>query len=136
MTRTQIAWLALALAGLVPTVASAEVMDKEPSLRGLWQSAILLGLVGLLAWRWNRLLGIVVTAVVLPLVWSFHWELTDPFVGHDIRLEAGESYVRQAYLSMLLCTVLHVLGILGYFLRWRLASSRKTASARTRAVEQ
>jgi hypothetical protein len=101
-------------------------MDKEPSLRELWQSAALFGLAGLLAWRWDRRLGFVVTALVLPLEWSFHWELTDPSVGHAIRLEAGEGYVNQAYASMLLCTLLHLAGILGYFLRWRRVSSRNT----------
>ena len=117
-----IASLACGLSTLMPAVAWAEVMDKEPSLRYLWVTAVLFGGAGVLAWRWSRVLGACVTAVLLPLVWSFHWELTDPFVGRDILQEAGPSYVRQAYESMILCTALHISGILVHIARWRRAS--------------
>jgi hypothetical protein len=35
----------------------------------------------------------------------------DPWVGPAIRHEAGPEYVRQAYARLLLCTLVHVVGM-------------------------
>jgi hypothetical protein len=56
-------------------------------------------------------LGALAALLTLAFVGSFHWELTDPFVGPAIRSEAGPGYVNQAYLTMAVCALLHVLGV-------------------------
>jgi hypothetical protein len=136
MLRTTTAYLTLALVGLTPSLALAEVMDKEPTPSGLWVTHVLLGIVALLAWRRHWVVGAIVTALALGFVWSFHWELADPFVGPAIRLEAGASYVRQAYASMLTCTMLHAAGILGYVFWWRHAGSTPSLSIQTGTLKQ
>lgn len=110
---------AIAVLILMPTLLSAEVMDKEPTLPQLWAVAILWGLAGFFAWRRHPVLGTLVTLLGFPLVWGFHWELTDRYVGPEIRREAGQAYVVQAYLSMGLCFALHLLGALRQLTRIR-----------------
>jgi hypothetical protein len=86
-------------------------MDKEPSLVHLWSVAIVVGLLGYFAWRWRVVAGVATTLLSVPLVWAFHWELTDPYVGPAIRQEAGLGYVIQAYLSMAACLVIQLAGL-------------------------
>ncbi len=107
-------------AGIVlsPCVAWAEVMDKEPGLATLWTQALVLGVVGFLAWRRHWALACGATLIAALLVGGFHWELADPYVGPAIRQEAGRGYVVQAYASMLTCAALHVAG-LAAFIRGR-----------------
>jgi hypothetical protein len=96
---------------VVPRAAWTEVMDKEPTLRQLWVSGILFGVVGFLAWRRHVVAGVVAMGAAALFVWGFHFELTDPYVGSAIVREAGQGYVVQAYGSMLFCAVLHLAGI-------------------------
>ena len=114
---------------LMPTLVWAEVMDKEPTLPQLWLVGVLWGFAGFFAWRRHLALGALVTLLGFPLVWGFHWELTDGYVGPAIRREAGEAYVVQAYLSMGLCLALHLLGAACQFRRHR----RPTSSAEEHA---
>ena len=111
--------MAFAVLILMPTHVWAEVMDKEATLPQLWAVAMLWGLAGFFAWRRHPVLGTLVTLLGFPLVWGFHWELTDRYVGPAIRREDGRGYVIQAYLSMGLCFALHLLGALRQVTRIR-----------------
>lgn len=101
--------------------AFAEVMDKEPTIGGLWGTALLLGLIGIGACAWNRWAGAAATLVAILFAWGVHSELSDPFVGRDILREAGPSYVRQSYMAILVCLSMHVAVWVYAFLRstWR-----------------
>lgn len=113
---------------LVPSVAWAEVMDKEPTLGHLWGVALVFGLAGFFAWRRHFSLGVIATLIALPFVWAFHWELMDPYVGPAILQEAGRGYVVQAYGAMLVCALLHLLRF-GACLRGRCFIARRTSVA-------
>ena len=104
---------------LLPAVAWAEVMDKEPTLTSLWTRAFVVGILGLLAWRRHWTLGIIASLIGALLVWSFLLELTDPYVGPAIRHEGGRGYVVQAYASMLTCAALHGAGLAAFIRRRR-----------------
>jgi hypothetical protein len=67
--------------------------------------------------------------VGLTWVWSFHWELVDPWVGPAIRHEAGPDYVRQAYASMMLCTLMHVVGMAMWLVLRRAEASQSKGFA-------
>jgi hypothetical protein len=96
---------------LLPSVAWAEVMDKEPTLSSIWGWALVLGVMGFFAWRRHFALGAFITLLAAVQVWSFHLELADPYVGPAILHEAGRSYVVQAYTAMAVCGVLHLGGL-------------------------
>ena len=114
-------------ATLFPALASAEVMDKEPTLLSLWSSALLLGVVGFFAWRRNVNLGAIATLAAAVRVWGFHFELTDPHVGSAIRQEAGHGYVLQAYAGMLTCAALHLAGVAALVRRRRATAATTVA---------
>ena len=94
-------------------------MDKEPTLGRLWGVGLLIGLLGFFAWRRHVVLGALATLVAAIFVWSFHWELTDPYVGPAILEEAGQGYVLQAYGAMLVCAALHLAGVAALIKRRR-----------------
>jgi hypothetical protein len=104
-------------------------MDKEPSIVQLWALGVICGLIGLIAWRWRIIAGLIATLLAIPLVTAFHWELADPYVGPAIRREAGQGYVTQAYLAMGLCFALHVGGAV-----WR--AIRSTRPSMTQSAER
>src|SRR5262245_29010029 len=66
---------------LLAAPAWAEVLDKEPSGADLWLTAAVVGAAGLVAWLWKARAGVVFSVVGLAWVWSFHWELVEPWVG-------------------------------------------------------
>jgi len=104
---------------LLPAVASAEVMDKEPTIRAVWSTALLLGAAGLLTWsRRHPILGTIAGIFAGLFVWGRHAELTDPFVGPDIVREAGKAYVTQTQSAIILCTLLNFLGLAIYIARY------------------
>jgi len=102
---------------LLPSIVAAEVMDKEPSIEGLWMRAILFGVIGLLSWRRGPYWGLGAVLLSFLFVWGFNYELTDPFVGPDILDEAGSGYVSGAYTSFWLCAFLHLVGLASFFQR-------------------
>jgi hypothetical protein len=110
---------------LFPGVAWAEVMDKEPTPTLLWTRALILGVIGCLAWWRHWALGVLAAAISAVVVWSFQLELMDTYVGLAIRLEAGRGYVAQAYASMFTCAALHIAGAVAFF------RSRRARSAAT-----
>ena len=112
---------------LLPAPSWAEVMEKEPTLLRLWTWALLLGVVGFFAWRRHLAAGAFAALIAAVLVWSFHFELTDPHVGPAIQQEAGRQYVVQAYGALLACAVLHVAGIAALVLRRRARDIRGVA---------
>ena len=116
---TDLSWrkrlLGAALSLLLPSLTSAEVMDKEPTLTWLWTSAVIFGGLGFAAWRRGPWPGLIAAVFCWLFVWAFAIELDDPWVGPDIRKEAGSGYVTQAYLSLGLCAILHALGVFAHF---------------------
>src|SRR4051812_47171164 len=101
-----IAWL--------PSVAYAEVMDKEFAFStvALWTFA------GAAVVLWSARFKPWVLAVVLPAVvgfFSVHLpELADPHVGPAIRAEAGSMYVFVSWAAPVL-----IVAALGVGMRWR-----------------
>jgi len=86
----------------------AEVMDKEPTIRDMWESALVLGVAGGAAWLWNKWAGIVVSLLAIFVAWGRYLEVSDPFVGPAITLEAGPTYVRHAYTAMAVSIAPHI----------------------------
>jgi hypothetical protein len=104
---------------LVVTLAAAsdlhaEVMDKEPSLAHIWKVALALGVVGAVAWRWNKWAGGLASIAGALFAWSLYAEFTDPFVGSAILAEEGRAHIASAYMAAFTCALLHLAGaILG-----------------------
>ena len=99
-----------------PSVAIAEVMDKEPSLAFLWSIAVgstLVALVGCRASPWFALLS-----APLPLIYgtALFFELIDPSVGPTILKEGDIGYIVGVLAAALLVVVGHVGGMV---LWWR-----------------
>jgi hypothetical protein len=94
----------------LPTLAHAEVMDKEPAVSVVWGWAIFGGVLGASAWSVRWWLGLPISAVVglrLAGVWS---EIADPHVGVAILAEAGEGYLWSIAGANVTAAALHVLG--------------------------
>jgi hypothetical protein len=108
LRRFALATVALALAA---SPAAAEVMDKEPSLQGLWLWAVAGSLVGYAACRLRGwLLPLVLpVAAFLPLVAVL--ESHDRYVGPAMRHEAGQTYVVQAHVLLVLILTSHLAGL-------------------------
>jgi hypothetical protein len=91
-----------------------EVMDKEPSIRSMWISALVLGGGGLLLCRrWPWLVLLILPVVALG-TWALSAEIADPFVGPAILREAGTNYPTHAYASGALSAILPLMG----YVRW------------------
>lgn len=87
-----------------------EVMDKEPSIRSMWISTLVLGGGGLFLcrrWPWFALL---IVPVVALGAWGLMGEIADPHVGPAILREAGASYPTHAYASAALSAILPLVG--------------------------
>jgi len=81
------------------SLALLEVMDKEPSLPGIWIGTAVFGGVGLWSarrWIWP---GVLLLALEVLALAGTHAELTDPQVGPAILREAGHGYVVQRYIG-------------------------------------
>jgi hypothetical protein len=92
-------------------LAQAEVIDKEPTALSNWAWAILTGISATVAWRWRWWAGVPVSLLGFLSLWIVHLELWDPFVGSDIRIEAGASYATQFYAGGMIWLVLNAIGI-------------------------
>ena len=93
-----------------PSIAWAEVMDKEPSLAFLWSIATASAIVAVVAGRispWFALLS-----VPLPLVYGLAvlFEFIDPYVGLAIAREGGVSYIVGVLGAALLVIAGHLVG--------------------------
>jgi hypothetical protein len=95
----------------VSNLVQAEVMDKEPTVLWNWAWATLAGISAIAAWHWRWWAGVPVTLLGFLSLWVVHLELRDPFVGSDIRIEAGASYVTQFYAGGLIWLLLNAIGV-------------------------
>ena len=89
-----------------------EVMDKEPSLLGIWALFLLVGATGFLLCHLHRAWLILALPVALLLSLSHLTELHDPHIGPAILNEAGRSYFIQSYVAMSIALLLPVAGAL------------------------
>ena len=89
--------------------AYAEVIDKVPSLPFIWGIALTSGIVCLVATYFHRSLLIL---VAFPAMWflNLFLEIHSPDVGPALLVEAGRSYIIQAYLAALSVVALGVFG--------------------------
>lgn len=103
-----------------------EVLDKEPSLRAVWATFLLVALVGYLLcrWRWRLIALILPVALLLSFAWLT--ELLDPYVGPAMWRES-RGYVIQSYVAMLIAVLSPGLGA---YLRRRGGSLEAAALAR------
>jgi hypothetical protein len=103
------------LTGLVllvlPSVAFAEVMDKEPSLRRIWTWALCAGIGGLVGWPIAWPLGLAAALFGVPFFLGLFGEITDPHIGPAIVNEAGRGYVYQSCAALALFVLLHAVGV-------------------------
>ena len=114
----------LTLILLLPEIAHAEVMDKEPSLLAVWGVALIAAVAMFVAARFRPWLLVIV--VPLPVLFSYGLlaEVTDQFVGPAVLREAGNVYIVSAWVAPLIA----VGGALfGWWLRRRYASAQQGA---------
>jgi hypothetical protein len=124
-------WVSLALFLLLimaPSLAQAEVMDKEPTPSEIWAWALLGGAAAVLAWRIRAGLGAATAAALALNLISLWSEITDPFVGPAIRAEAGNAYLLNARYATVTVTVLVLCGVLHAFLRPKRLGSPATSA--------
>ncbi len=108
--------LVLAALSFVPTIAFAEVSDKEPTLLYVWLVGIVASLVCLAGTYYRRWLAPILAA--LPFLWfaSLLIEIHSADVGPYLYAEQGMTYYVQTYLSL----AVFVAGLLlGLFLNGR-----------------
>jgi hypothetical protein len=103
--------LALLVATLVSSTASAEVMDKEPPVFALWAYGIAHGLAGLVGWPFFR--PVAILAAVHGALWfaGFVSEVRSPDVGPAILREAGPTYVVHGAAACAVFIALQLAGI-------------------------
>jgi len=106
----------LLLLTLVPTLLGAEVMDKESSVREIWSSVLLVGLVAVLAYKYLPLsaagfVGLACRTLSAVLLFGVYQELADPHVGPAILREAGPGYVTQFHFAAITAGALQCVGI-------------------------
>lgn len=112
-------WCAFVLVIVTPTLAWAEVMDKEPATVPIWAWAICGGAAAGVAWNVRLWLGALATAAVARFFVGLWSEVADPFVGPAIRAETGTTYVTTAACATLVATGLVAYGALRAFRRAR-----------------
>ena len=98
---------------LMNTLATLfEVMDKEPSLFDVWLLFLALGVGGFILSQYRYWLLFIALPLSLFFAWAHLGELNDPSVGPNIIREAGQSYVTQSYIAMIIAVILPCLGII------------------------
>jgi len=97
---------------LLPTLARAEVMDKEPSLTFVLGVAVAGAVGAFFASRYRPWLLSVVLLVVGVFFAAQYAELLDPSVGPAIRREAGAFYVLMSWSGLFFVIAGAVIGLL------------------------
>ena len=103
-------WCAFVLVSVTPTVAWAEVTDKEPGAAEIWAWAVGGGVAAGLAWNVRAWLGALATAALARFFITLWSEVTDPFVGPAIRAETGTTYATTVTRATLAATALVLFG--------------------------
>jgi hypothetical protein len=116
---------AFVLVIVTPTVAWAEVMDKEPAAAEIWAWAICGGAAAGVAWNVRVWLGALATAALARFFITLWSELADPFVGPAIRAETGATYLTTVSCATAVATALVLGGGLRAF--WRARRSQNVA---------
>jgi hypothetical protein len=97
-----------------------EVMDKEPTVLGMWCGAVLWGGLGFVLskrWWWAAVPFLAFAALGTAAVVS---EIHDPFVGPAILQEAGPNYPVHAYVTAAINIALPLVGAaVGLWQSWR-----------------
>lgn len=106
----------LAISLLIPSVASAEVMDKEPSLLSVWIVGIVAAALIFGAARLRPWLMLVLAPIFVLLSYAQLSEVLDPVVGPAIKTEAGSVYIASSWAAP---TVVVLAGLLGVCARKR-----------------
>src|SRR5262245_60455701 len=104
--------LALLATLLVPAIAYAEVMDKEPTVRDIWTANVVLGVVGLALWSARRWL-LASLALVGAVVWHFAFvnEVSEPAMHASILAEVGPGYFTQELTAFACCLLAQGAGL-------------------------
>ena len=100
--------VALSLASA--SVASATVIEPESPLSWVLATAVFCGCLGIVAWHRSPWLGGVAAVMSWIFVWVSAIDLDSP-----ARLpEASSDYIKQVYLILGLCALLHLLGVVAH----------------------
>lgn len=99
-----------------------EVMDKEPSVAGMWFGAAVWGLGGFLLCRRWWWIALAIVPLMLLAAAGLAAEIGDPYVGPAILQEAGPTYPAHAYVTAALMIVLPAGGAAMCLWRRRLAT--------------
>jgi hypothetical protein len=105
---------------LVPEMAHAEVMDKEPSLLAVWGWAVISAALLFAVVRFRPWLLFGVAPLPALFFYGLLSEVIDPFVGPAMLREAGNVYIVSSW-------VVPVLPIAGVFAGWWLRRRRIAA---------
>lgn len=94
-----------------PSIAAAEVMDKEPTLVVIWAWALIGGSLGIIGWRFRWWVGAALALLPAGYFLALRSEITDPYVAPAIIEEAGYGYVRWSYYAAAVFIALHAIGV-------------------------
>jgi hypothetical protein len=97
-------------------MAFAEVMDKVAPVSSVWQSAVVMSIIGLAAGRIHPALGLIL--VLLPTtVISALYEVHDPYVGPAIASEAASAYTAHVYGANAAWLAAYLVGCIWWWMR-------------------
>ena len=92
--------------------AFLEVMDKQPTILGLWLGALTFGFGAFVAARWRWWASLPFIAILLVRATAIWWELQDPFGGPAALGEVSVAYRLHFAFSTSLGGFLALVGIM------------------------
>lgn len=107
-----------------------EVMDKEPELIEIWLFYAALAVIGFSLARFRSWLLAIVFPINVLLGLGWLTELHDQYVGPAILREAGDTYVFQSYVAIVLAVAFPWLGaILSWKQKIRMHTEKKNLTS-------